>query len=106
VGGGRGGRGIIIAHLAHSAKFRSYKQQIGDIIMINQLIKIADFLDKSNRNGDADVIDYIINKYAGGDLDNYFEKNCDVDIPPEEREVLEDVLAGLAGALGRKIKKY
>lgn len=103
--GRRGGRRIV-AQLAQRAKFCSYKQQIGDIIMINQLIKIADFLDKSNRKGDADVIDYIINKYAGGDLDNYFEKNCDVDIPPEEREVLEDVLAGLADALGRKIKKY
>jgi hypothetical protein len=74
--------------------------------MINQLIKIADFLDKSNRKGDADVIDYIINKYAGGDLEGYFERNCDVDIPQEEREVLEDVLAGLADALGKKIKKF
>lgn len=72
--------------------------------MIDQLVKIADFLDKSDRKIDADLIDYIIHKYASDDLNSYFDSGLNKDIPQEEREDLEIVLAGLAEALGKKIR--
>lgn len=71
--------------------------------MIDQLIKIADFLDKSGKKEDADLIDYIANKYASGDIKSFFAKKSHLDIPKEEKELLEDVLHGLADALGKKI---
>lgn len=71
--------------------------------MIEQLIKIADFLDKSGKKEDADLIDYIANKYASGDIKAFFAKKSYLDIPKEEKEILEDVLLGLADALGKKI---
>ena len=70
--------------------------------MIDQLVKIADFLDKNNRKMDADLIDYIIHKYASDDLNSYFDSGLDKSIPQEEREDLESVLDGLAEALGKK----
>jgi hypothetical protein len=71
--------------------------------MIDQLIKIADFLDKSGRKEDADLIDYVANKYASGDISAFLAKKSHLDIPDEEKEMLEDVLIGLAQALGKKI---
>ena len=71
--------------------------------MIDQLVKIADFLDKNNRKIDADLIDYIIHKYASDDLNAYFDSGLSRDIPHDEREDLQNVLEGLAEALGKKV---
>lgn len=72
--------------------------------MLDRLIKIANFLDTVNRRDDAEVIDYMIKKYADEDklpqslleLDNNaFYK----DIPREEADELREVLQDLARSL-------
>lgn len=47
--------------------------------MMKDLIKIADFLDKSGRVKDANLIDYISMKYAGDDFSTFFKKGMDKD---------------------------
>jgi len=47
--------------------------------MIKDLMRIADFLDKSGRTKDANLIDYISMKYADGDLKEFFKKGMHKD---------------------------
>jgi hypothetical protein len=47
--------------------------------MIKDLMRIADFLDKSGRTKDANLIDYISMKYADGDLKEFFKRGMDKD---------------------------
>jgi hypothetical protein len=47
--------------------------------MIKDLMRIADFLDKSGRTKDASLIDYISMKYADGDLKAFFKKGMHKD---------------------------
>jgi hypothetical protein len=47
--------------------------------MIKDLMRIADFLDKSGRTKDAGIIDYISMKYADGDLKEFFKRGMDKD---------------------------
>jgi hypothetical protein len=70
--------------------------------MIEELIKIADFLNKSGKKEDADLIDYVANKYASGDISSFINNKEYLDIKGEEKEMLNDVLVGLAEAFGKK----
>jgi hypothetical protein len=47
--------------------------------MIKDFIRIANFLDKSGRTKDAEIIDYISLKYADGDLKEFFKKGLERD---------------------------
>ena len=47
--------------------------------MIKDLMRIADFPDKSGRTKDAGIIDYISMKYADGDLKEFFKRGMDKD---------------------------
>ncbi len=83
--------------------------------MLKDLVRIADFLDKSGRTKDANLIDYISQKYADGDLREFFKKGMQKDfiqsefgrgfskkssaiyeeIPELEREETEELLRSL-----------
>lgn len=52
--------------------------------MIKDLMKIASFLDKTGRTKDADFIDYIAEKYAGGDLSDFFANKMQKDFLASE----------------------
>lgn len=52
--------------------------------MLKDLVRIADFLDKSGRTKDADLIDYISQKYADGDLKEFFRKGMQKDFIQSE----------------------
>lgn len=87
--------------------------------MIKDLIRIADFLDKSGKQKDANLIDYISQKYAGGDLKGWmkegyhrdfldtefgktnFKKSSYIkeEIPDEEKEETEELLNSLMESL-------
>ena len=79
--------------------------------MIMDLIKIADFLDKNGRKKDADLIDYMIKKYAGDDIREFFKKGMYVDfikeeVPSEEEaEEIALVLKSLEQELGEDIEE-
>lgn len=47
--------------------------------MIKDLLRIADFLDKSGHIKDANLIDYISEKYADGDLRSFFKRGMTKD---------------------------
>lgn len=90
--------------------------------MLKDLVRIADFLDKSGRTKDADLIDYISQKYADGDLKEFFRKGMQKDfiqsefgkrnlkrasyiderIPADEIEETERLLASLHESLIRE----
>ena len=90
--------------------------------MLKDLVRIADFLDKSGRTKDANLIDYISQKYADGDLREFFRKGMQKDfiqsefgkknlkkasyidetIPPDEMEETERLLASLHQSLGEE----
>lgn len=61
--------------------------------MLKQLISIADFLDKNKKEGDADLIDYFISKFAENDPKNL--KNIYNSIPEEERGDFKRAFAGI-----------
>lgn len=83
--------------------------------MIKDLMKIAGFLDKTGRTKDANFIDYIAEKYAGGDLTDFFQNRMQKDFmasefgskirgkirpPPSlEEEDTEELLKSLSAAL-------
>jgi hypothetical protein len=74
-----------------------------EFLMLEQLIKIADFLNnQSTEKKDALFIEYITEKYASGDINSFFDKKEYLDMPKEEREILKDVLLGLAKAFDKK----
>lgn len=52
--------------------------------MIKDLMKIASFLDKTGRTKDANFIDYIAEKYAGGDLSDFFANKMQKDFLASE----------------------
>jgi hypothetical protein len=52
--------------------------------MIKDLMRIADFLDKSGRTKDAGIIDYISMKYADGDLKEFFKRGMEKDFIDSE----------------------
>jgi hypothetical protein len=52
--------------------------------MIKDLMKIASFLDKTGRTKDANFIDYIAEKYAGGDLSDFFANKMQKDFLKSE----------------------
>ncbi len=58
------------------------------MLNINNLIKIADFLDKEGKGSDADLIDYFIKKFSvdGGSIGPVIAH-----IPEEERDDYEKV---------------
>lgn len=47
--------------------------------MIKDLLRIADFLDKNGYMKDANLIDYISEKYADGDLKAFFKRGMTKD---------------------------
>ena len=52
--------------------------------MIKDLMRIADFLDKSGRTKDTGIIDYISMKYADGDLKEFFKRGMEKDFIDSE----------------------
>lgn len=52
--------------------------------MIKDLMKIASFLDKTGRTKDANFIDYIAEKYAGGDMSDFFHYKMQKDFLKSE----------------------
>lgn len=52
--------------------------------MIKDLMKIASFLDKTGRAKDANFIDYIAEKYAGGDMSDFFANKMQKDFLASE----------------------
>lgn len=77
--------------------------------MIMDLIKIADFLDKNGRKKDADLIDYMVKKYAGDDIRDFFKKDMYRDfvteeVSEEEREEIASVLKSLGKHLNEDIE--
>lgn len=52
--------------------------------MIKDFMRIANFLDKSGRTKDAAIIDYISQKYADGDLREFFKKGMEKDFIDSE----------------------
>lgn len=77
--------------------------------MIMDLIKIADFLDKNGRKKDADLIDYMIKKYAGDDIREFFKMGMYQDFVKEEvageeeQKEIRLVLKSLEAHLGEDI---
>ena len=61
--------------------------------MLKQLVQIADFLDKSRKEGDANLIDYFISKFAENDPSNL--KDIYDSIPKEERADFRRAFAGI-----------
>jgi hypothetical protein len=47
--------------------------------MMKDLLKIANFLEKSGRMKDSNLIDYISEKYADGDLTSFFKRGMQRD---------------------------
>lgn len=52
--------------------------------MIKDIMKIAGFLDKTGRTKDSNFIDYIAEKYAGGDLSEFFHNKMQKDFMASE----------------------
>ena len=74
--------------------------------MIMDLIKIADFLDKNGRKKDADLIDYMVKKYAGDDIRDFFKKDMYRDFVTEEvSEEEQEEIASVLKSLGRHLNE-
>lgn len=52
--------------------------------MMKDLLKIANFLEKSGRMKDSNLIDYISEKYADGDLTSFFKRGLQKDFLASE----------------------
>ena len=90
--------------------------------MMKDLLKIANFLEKSGRIKDSNLIDYISEKYADGDLSSFFKMGMQKDFiisefgrrspmrrgkqealpPSEEEENTEELLKSLSVSLNKE----
>jgi hypothetical protein len=90
--------------------------------MMKDLLKIASFLEKNGRIKDSNLIDYISEKYADGDLTSFFKKGMQKDFiasefnrrsqkkrgkgellpPTEEEEETEELLKSLSASLKKE----
>lgn len=90
--------------------------------MMKDLLKIANFLEKNGKKKDSNLIDYISEKYADGDLASFFKKGMQKDFlasefnrrspkrrgkqellpPSEEEEETEELLKSLSVSLNKE----